>query len=291
MYVVTGVTGRTGAVAAQALLDAGESVRVVIRDKTQGGRWATMGAEVAVADLSDKQALTEAFSGAQGAYLVSPPGYHLPDMFEQAKTTANSLAEAISAARLPKLVLLSSVGADQPSGAGIIATNRMTEQRLRQLDIPLTFLRAGYFMENWGRVIESVLAQGILPSFLAPLDRAIPMVATMDIGRVAAQALLEHWTGVRTIALEGPIAYSPNDIARLLAQALQRPVRAVAVEESAWADVLAQSGFSAPAVAGFIEMNQALNSGHITFDSDTHVNRKKGTIPFEHIAASLAYQG
>ena len=287
MYVVTGVTGRTGAFAAQALLEAGESVRVVVRDATKGAIWTAKGAEVAVADLADRQALTRALSDAEGAYLVSPPGYHLPYLFETAKAVADTVAEAITAARLPKLVLLSSVGADQPSGTGVIATNHLTEQRLRQLGIPLTLLRASYFMENWGRVIDPVLTHGLLPSFLAPLDRKLPMVATQDIGRIAAAVLVEHWQGVRTFALEGPISYSPNDIAQLLAPLTGRPVSAVAVEEASWAQVLGQDGFSAAAVEGFVVMNQGLNSGHISFESDRAVRHIRGAIPFEQIAAGF----
>lgn len=63
MFVVTGVTGRTGAVAAQALIDAGVAVRVVVRDRAKAARWAEQGAEVAVADLADSAALTRAFAG------------------------------------------------------------------------------------------------------------------------------------------------------------------------------------------------------------------------------------
>jgi NAD(P)H dehydrogenase (quinone) len=42
----------------------------------------------------------------------------------------------------------------------------------------------------------------VIPSFLQPLDKKVPMVATADIGRVAAGLLMESWTGVRIIELE-----------------------------------------------------------------------------------------
>ena len=105
----------------------------------------------------------------------------------------------------------------------------------------------------------------MLPSFLAPLDRAIPMVATADIGRAAAEALREDWAGQRTIALQGPAAYSPDDVAAAFARALGRPVQAVAVPEAGWAEALSHGGFSARSVAGFTEMMRGLNGGHIDF--------------------------
>jgi len=290
MYVVTGVTGRTGAVAANALLKAGERVRVVVRDPARGAAWAARGAQVAVADLGDSKAFARALTGAWGAYLVSPPGYHLPDMFERAAAVADAVAQAVEAAQGPRLVLLSSIGAEQPQGTGVIATNHLTEQRLRQLGTPLTVLRASYFMENWAGAINSVLTQGILPSFLSPLHRRIPMVATQDIGEVAAQALCEQWAGSRTIALEGPARHSPSDIAAILTRVARRSVRAEAVEPSAWREVLGRMHLSCAAIAGFIEMNQALNSGLIAFGNDSDVIRVKGTTTFEAVAAKLLRQ-
>ncbi|RQS69783.1 NAD-dependent epimerase/dehydratase family protein [Burkholderia sp. Bp8963] len=287
-YVVTGVTGRTGAVAARTLLAAGERVRVVVRNPAHSEHWERLGAEVAVADLTDAAALTRAFSRARGAYLVSPPSYALKDIYRYVERVADAAAQAAEAARLPKLVLLSSVGADQASGIGVIANNRTMEQRLSRLDIPMAFLRAAYFMENWAGMVDSVLNEGILPSFLAPLDRAIPMVATRDIGRVAAETLREDWSGTRTVALEGPAQYSPNEIAAAFEQALGRPVRAVIVEESSWRGALAQGGrFSETALAGFIEMTRSLNNEHISFASDTGTTHVAGSVPFSEVAPVL----
>ncbi len=287
MYVVTGVTGRTGAIAAQALIDAGVPVRVVVRDRAKAARWAEQGAEVAVADLADSAALTQAFTGARGAYLVKPPNYALDNLFEHADVTARAVAAAVRAAGLPKLVLLSSVGADRPDGTGVIATNRTAERRLAELGIPVMFLRAAYFMENWARVVDSVRTQGILPSLLAPVERAIPMVATEDIGRVAADVLREDWIGIRKIGLEGPTAYSPGDIADIFSRLLNRPVRPVALEPSAWAEVLAMNPFSIAAIDGFIELNRGLNSGHIDFGSDQAVELRQGCVPFERVAEDI----
>lgn len=284
MYVVTGVTGRTGAVAAQTLIDAGVPVRVVVRDRTKAARWIAQGAEVAVADLADSTALTNAFVGARGAYLVKPPNYASEYLFEQAEITSRAVAKAVRQAGLPKVVLLSSVGADRLNGTGVIATNRVAEQHLGELGIPVAFLRAAYFMENWARVADSVRTLGILPSLLVPLDRAIPMVSTQDVGRVAAEILREDWTGVRTIGLDGPAPYSPNDVADIFSQILHRSVRAQALADSEWADVLAQNPFSAAAIGGFIELNHGLNSGHIAFESDETATRRNGRVPLERAA-------
>jgi NAD(P)H dehydrogenase (quinone) len=85
-------------------------------------------------------------------------------------------------------------------------------------------LRAGWFMENAAADVKAARS-GVIPSFLQPLDHAIPMVATVDIGRTAAALLRDRWSGVRLVELEGPRRYSARDIGAAFAAALGRDVR------------------------------------------------------------------
>ena len=117
-YVVFGVTGRTGAAAADALLRSGHPVRVVVRDPLKGRQWAERGATVVVADLTDLASMTEALSHVRGAYVVSPQNYERKDLFERAALIADITARAAMTADVPRLVALSSVGADRESGTG-----------------------------------------------------------------------------------------------------------------------------------------------------------------------------
>src|SRR5437763_154912 len=80
------------------------------------------------------------------------------------------------AARRPRHgVLLSSVGADLPSGNGPIASLYRAETRLAATGVKLTKLRAAYFMENWAGMAPPAKSDGVLPSMLT-LGRAAPMV-------------------------------------------------------------------------------------------------------------------
>ncbi|MEH6402302.1 MAG: NmrA family NAD(P)-binding protein [Sneathiella sp.] len=286
LFVVTGASGRTGASTARALLEAGKRVRVVVRDAAKGNYWATRGAEVAIAELSDVQALKNALLGADGAYIISPSQYSSDTLFAQAGIMADAIAKAAVEVHLPKIVALSSIGADQTDGTGWIAMNRILEQSLGQIEIPVTFLRPAYFMENWNSVASIAATQNILPSFLSPLDQKTPMIATADIGLFAAAALQEIWSGVRIIELEGPSSYSPNDVAEAFSFALKNPVDPKAIPQSDWAQMLPQ-GFSPTAIIGFIEMTQGLNSKHITFTGKSNVDRRRGSTPLETIVATM----
>ncbi len=92
MHVVTGVTGNTGAVVADALLAAGERVRVVLRDPAGAEAWRARGAEIALADLGDDGAMAQALRDARAAYLLNPPDYRTPDPIGDARRIADALA-------------------------------------------------------------------------------------------------------------------------------------------------------------------------------------------------------
>jgi NAD(P)H dehydrogenase (quinone) len=100
------------------------------------------------------------------------------------------------------------------------------EQALGTLSRPIAFLRPGWFMENAVWDVASARDIGVIHSFLQPLDKSVPMMATMDVGRVAADLLQQHRSGRRVLELEVPRRVTPNNVAAAFAEILGRPVRA-----------------------------------------------------------------
>jgi len=286
-HAVFGVTGRTGAAAADTLLRAGHAVRVVVRDPARGRAWAERGAEIAVADLTDLAAMTRALDRVRGAYLVCPQDYGRDDLFERAASIADTTARAALAAQVPRMVALSSMGADRDRDTGWIGMNRLFEQRLGATGMAATWLRAAYFMENWTALVGQAVRSGTLPSFLAPPQRTLPMVATADVGNAAAALLQEAWTGTRIVTLAGPKAYAPDDVAAAVSAALGTPVRVAALAEADWPGALAGAGFSPAALAGFTDMTRGLNNGHIDIASDPRALARAGATPLERVVADL----
>ena len=211
---VAGVTGNTGSVVAAHLLDSGHPVRVIVRDKSKGTPWASRGAEVAVADIDDAAALERALDGAGSVYLLSPPLPGATDMLADAHRRFLGFARAVKGAGVAHVVLLSSIGAQQPDRTGPVLSLRDGEEVLAETGAALTAIRAAYFMDNWGLVLGMAREEGVLPSFI-PASQEIPMVATADICAVAAIALIEGPRGRRIIELSGPVEVSPNDVARM----------------------------------------------------------------------------
>jgi uncharacterized protein YbjT (DUF2867 family) len=119
-------------------------------------------------------------------------------------------------------------------------------------------------MENLSWDIAQARDHGVISSFLQPVDRAMPMVATADVGRVAAELLLQDWTGKRVVELEGPKPVSQDGIAAELSNALHRPVRAEAVPRESWGAIFRAQGMRDPIPR--IQMLDGFNEGWIKFE-------------------------
>jgi uncharacterized protein YbjT (DUF2867 family) len=92
----------------------------------------------------------------------------------------------------------------------------------------------------------------------------MPMVATADVGRVAAELLLQDWIGKRIVELEGPKWVTQNGIAAELSKALHRPVRAEAVPRANWGAIFRAQGMRDPIPR--IQMLDGFNEGWIKFE-------------------------
>jgi uncharacterized protein YbjT (DUF2867 family) len=275
--LVVGVSGHTGSVVAQSLLDQKQKVRVLVRDPAKGDRWKKRGAEVAVGSVDDAHAMAAALRGATAAYfLIPPPPPAATGILARAKKISEAYAQAATGSHLHHAVFLSSIGAQSPEPTGPIQTLRIGEEQLRTLKIPVTFLRACSFVENWAPYLPAA-KDGQLPTFLPP-DRKYPQVATHDVGRVAAELIGEHPKGHRVVEVQGPAEVSPTDVAETLGRLLGREMTPVPQPVSGMAEALQGFGFSSELAGLFQEMTEALGSGRIVFEHPEGVRRGKETL-------------
>lgn len=265
MYVVAGVTGKTGSVAAESLLAQGKSVTVLVRSPERGEPWKARGATVAVATLEDSAKMREILAPAAGAYLLVPPNYEVPNYLEDRRRLIDALARAVAQSQVPHVVLMSSAGGHLLSGTGLILVNHLAEAAITPVARNLTILRPGSFIENWEPLLGPAKASGVLPTFHSAQHKLI-MIATRDIGRFAAQSLLDPAQGRRILNLAGPQEYSPEDIAGILAVALDRDVRVVNPPMSTAVATFMKAGFSEDAAKLFAEMYDAANAGKLRFE-------------------------
>jgi uncharacterized protein YbjT (DUF2867 family) len=283
MFAVTGITGNVGGVVATHLLAAGQPVRAVVRNAGRAEAWAERGCEIAVADIGDSSQLAAAFKGAQGVFVLIPPVFDPSPGFAEAQATAAALKSALQLARPERVVYLSTIGA-QATQTNLLSQHTLIEAALRDLPLPITFLRPGWFMENATWDVAPARDNGVIPSFLQPLDRAVPMVATADIGRVAAELLQGSWSGHRVVELEGPHRVTPNEIAATFARLLGRPVKAEPVPRETWISLFKAQGMKNPEPRA--RMVDGFNEGWIEFQGG-EAGSQKGIVELETVLTGL----
>jgi len=283
MFVITGATGHTGSVAAEALLAAGKQVRVVVRNAAKAERLRARGADVFEGDLGDTEALARAVRGAEGVFLISPPDLGAQDFIGDRKRLTQRQVNVLAAEHVPHVVLLSSAGSQHASGTGLILSTHHAEQQLRASGLAATFVRAAYFVENWASVIQAVKNDGVLPSFIAA-DQRVPSVCTADIGQAVAQALLDGPRGVRVIELSGPSDVTPNDVAATFSRILGKPVTVAEAPLTSIVPTLTSFGMSENIAGLFHDMYEAMAAGKITAEPGEHV---RGKTPLETTLRAL----
>jgi uncharacterized protein YbjT (DUF2867 family) len=286
-FVVCGATGNVGSRIAEILLAAGEPVRVVGRERVRLGPLAAKGAEPWLGDIGDTGFLEKVFSGARGAFILVPPKYDTRDLREYQERIGASLVSALSKARVPRIVALSSVGAHLAEGTGPIAGLHDLETRLSALkDAEIAYLRPAYFMENHLWSIPLIRSRGVNGSPTRP-DVPLPMIATEDIASAAARLFVEgrfHGHAVRYLL--GPRDLTMSEATRILGEAIGKPgLSYVQFPEEEARKAMAEAGMSGSVIDAMLEMQRAFNAGIVR---PTRERNEESTTPttLEHFAKS-----
>jgi len=265
MYVVTGATGNTGSVVAEKLLAKGEKVRVIGRDAKRLERFAKKGAEPFVADATSADALTKAFSGAKAVYAIIPPNTSATDVRAYQEQVIADLAAAITKSGVKHAVVLSSFGADKPDKTGpVLALNHLEKKLDAIAGLDALYLRAGYFMENLLPQVGVIQSFGIMAGPVRP-DVALPMIATRDVGAVAADALLTlDFNGKQRRELQGPRDATYDQAAKIVGAAIGKPdLNYQQMPAAQLKPALTQMGMSPNMVDLLFEMTASLDAGYM----------------------------
>jgi uncharacterized protein YbjT (DUF2867 family) len=274
MFLVTGITGKVGGATARYLLAQGKKVRALVRDRDKAAIWSDQGVELVDGDWNDAAAIQRALDGVEGAFLMLPAVWAPSPDFKEAKSVIANYVEALTKATPPRVVALSSMGANRTSGLGMITALSLLEQGFHHLTSPIAFVRAGGFFENFLYGLH-VAQGGTLPVYYNPTDRKSTMVATNDIGAEVATLLTgPAWPGHRVIELGSLV--SADEVAAQLGEVLNLDVKAFAVPRAGWPAAFEQFGIPKGQTGPAEEMFEAVNAGWMDLGVE-------GT---EHVAAT-----
>ena len=260
MLLITTPTGNTGRAVLQAVLEAGETPRVLVRDPSKLSPEILNRVEVVQGNLHDPRDLERALSGIEGAFFCVPQSPDPEDLSAYYRSFTEPFAQAAKTAGLKRLVAISG-GDDQEDNRGPGKQLRESEEVLGTSGASVRFVRCGYFMEQFLWMMYGIVQGGV---FALPIAPSVPMpfVAAHDIGRGAAALLLDRtWTGRDTVAAHGPERLTCDEAAQVASQVLSVPVRFQSVTAQQYAASLTPHGVSAAMGQSLGEMFEAISEG------------------------------
>lgn len=191
VVAVVGATGQQGGATARALLNAGVTVRALVRspDKPAAQALAEAGAQLAVADFEDPATIRAAFEGVSRVFAMTTMASSRGTDGEIADGML--IADAAEAAGVEHLTYSSVGGAERHTGIPHFESKRRVEEHIESLGLAATFVRPTFFYEN-------LLSQPSVPEdgtivVRLPMPDGVPlqMVAVDDIGAVAAAVIID----------------------------------------------------------------------------------------------------
>jgi uncharacterized protein YbjT (DUF2867 family) len=285
---VMGATGHVGAALSQLLLGRGHEVLALGRDARKLEALVAKGAKTRSVGFSDAAQLSEAFSGADAAFVMIPPSYDHADFRAYQVRTADAIAQALERARVARVVSLSSIGAQHPEGTGPIAGLHGLEQRLNRTALGVLHLRPGYFMENHLFSIATIKSMGMNGSPLRG-DLDLPQIATQDIAAKAAEVLDGGgFRGSSSFEFAGPRDVTLAESTRILGQAIGQP--GLQYVQFPYADAeKALAAMMPPSSASLlVEMYRALNEGLAQYEKPLAPERRTKTTLEEFATRTFA---
>ncbi len=263
--IVSGSLGNIGKPLTEKLLGAGHEVTLISSDSNKKAAIENLGAKAAIGSVSDSTFLTETLKGADALFAMTPPNLGGQNVIANTTEAGNAFAKAIAATNIKRIVMLSSIGADLPTGNGPIAGLYNIEKLYNELNTSITFLRAGYFYTNFYNDVPMIKGAGIMGGNF-PSDAKIPLVHPADIAQAAYEELEKNPSGKNIRYIISDVR-TPGDLAKVLGTAIDKsdlPWIEFTDEQSLQG--MAQAGIPEEIAKLYTEMGTGLRNGKIAED-------------------------
>lgn len=286
--ILTGSLGNISRPLAAHLVAQGQEVTIISSDSKKSEEIINIGAVPAIGSVTDETFLIETFTGADLVYLMVPNDFSAPDLKAYIKQIGVHYANAIKAAGIKKIVLLSSIGAHLVDGTGPIAGLHAVEQIFRKLqEIDILFLRPAYFYNNLYANIDLIKNAGIIGANY-PANSSIVLVDPEDIAAFAAKNIAGGFSGHSTLYIASD-KRSFNEVAVQIGKAIDKP-QLPWVEFSDEQALAGMTGAGLPEeiAKNYVEMGNAIKSGILWEDFELNKIEPIGVIKLEEFAVKFA---
>lgn len=263
MIVITAPTADIGSQVLRNLIDVGEPLRVIARDPAKLPADVTDRVDVVTGSHGDADVVDRAFTGADAVFWLVPPDPTASDLDEAFSGFTRPALDALRRHGVGHVVGVSALGrgtavADQ---AGLVTASLAVDDLIASSGVAYRALANPSFMDNLLRQLDSIRDDGVFVDTVDP-DRLAPSAATKDIAAAATRLLTDRrWTGVGEVAVLGPEDISANQMAEIMSDVLDRPVR---YQRESLDDRFARLtgfGLGAGFVRGMVDMMRAKDAG------------------------------
>ncbi|MEU6625306.1 SDR family oxidoreductase [Streptomyces litmocidini] len=254
--VVTGATGQLGRLVVDALLETvpAESVVAVVRDKAKAADLAERGVELRVADYGRPETLAEVFEAGDRVLLIS--GSEVGQRVAQHRAVIDA-AKAAGVAQLAYTGVLGGPEADFT----LADEHKATEELILASGLPYTFLRNGWYSENYTANLAPVLAHGAVVASAG--EGRVASASRADYAAAAAAVLTgpaeEHLN--RTYELSGDTAWSFAEYAAEVAARSGREITYSDVPAATHLEILTGAGVPRPFAEILVDVDRAVAGG------------------------------
>ena len=257
MFLITGATGNVGSALVRMLHGDGHDVRALVRSADRATHLPG-GVDIAVGDLDTPETVARAVDGIEAVF-------HMQTDHGTEQTA--SMARAMDAARVRRIVVLSSVGAvlDPPPIMGTCFQAR--ERLLDAADLQTTYLRPNTLMPNALAWASSIATDGVVHDPVGP--GRVSTVDTDDVAAVAAAALLDARHVDQGYTLTGPEALTTREQVAILADALGREIGCVEETPEQAKRAMVAGGAPEAAAEAMRDLNAMFRTGRCAFVDDS----------------------
>ncbi len=263
MIVITAPAGLIGHQVLGNVLCSGEPVRVIARDPSSLPAEARERVEVVRGSHGDIDVVDQAFAGADAVFWLVPPDPRADSAEVAYVDFTRPACEALKRHGVQRVVGISALGRGTAVAghAGLVTASLAMDDLIASSGVSYRALTMPSFMDNLLRQVPAIKDRGV---FATPVsgDRKLPSCATRDIAATAARLLLDgSWSGNGHLAVLGPEDLSFNDMAQIMSEVLDQPVRYQQIPAQALKDRLTAAGMSDPMAQATADMMTAKDQG------------------------------
>jgi len=285
--IISGSLGNIGKPLTAQLVKSGHDVTVISSNADRKAAIEDLGAKAVIGSVSDADFLSETFKGADALFAMTPPNMGGVNIIQNTTDAGTAFAKAIQNANIKRVVMLSSIGADLPTGNGPIAGLYNIEKIYEKLNTSITFLRAGYFYINFFNDIPMIKRAEIMGANI-PAGNRIPLVHPEDIAWAAAEELqkLPEGKNVRYIISD---VCTPSEIAKTFGTAIGKTeLPWVEFTDEQYLGGMTQAGVPEEMAGLYTEMGSGLRNETIAADFLNTDGKVQGKIKLEDFAKEFA---